>query len=877
MSIVDVELNKIIELYVSPAVVCRHSKIIQMNSKALEVLHIRNIEEVMGKPLSLYVDENFKDVSVCKIHPLDGERKYASLSTSMIEIVGDAYEIITFDKIHTNMPLSGHHERDNLEKIFMVAPLGLMTVSREGIIQKVNQSAADMFYRDRTEMVGKRIGVGTRCVKRGVSSCGDGLYCDQCFFRKTVEDVISKQAEIRGVEFKQIINTPAGEEDVWLRISAVPIIIGDDHQAVIVVEDVTINKEIAKSLIKNEKKLRLITDNMIDAITQVDSRGVVLYTSPSIWHLLGYNPDNLIGKKFSDYIHPDDAERAAKNFQHRLKTWENFTSEIRLRRNDGSYVWVEASGNVILDEKHQLSIVYVSRDVTVKRQAQLEIVKSKEAAEAANSAKSEFLANMSHEIRTPMNGIIGMTNLTLMSDLTKEQRENLVMVKNSGESLLRLINSVLDFSKIEAGKVTLESIRFDGSMLIKRVCSPFKIQAHAKGIDFKMHFDDRIPEYLMGDPNRLGQILNNLIGNALKFTSKGHVAVSVEVHKRSSGQVYLRFTVEDTGIGIAEKDRDKIFQSFSQVDGSITRRYGGTGLGLSISKQLVEMMDGQIDFKSRKNMGSRFYFTIPFKEAESMSRSDESQGKIQIPEASRELRILLVEDDRVNQAFAKNLLKKQGHKITVADNGLKAVNELIRGEFDLVFMDIQMPILDGVQATKVVRQRLKLERVPIVALTAHAIRGDKERFLEAGMNGYVSKPIKVENFFNVIETVMQDSEKESYEQDQIQELIAGIDNQNEDMIQSEDELREGFFEIMGYSDMLNEYLNERDFENIEKTAHFIKNLSQTCGFQELKRGAMKIELSARKEDIKQAETSFIRFMKRVEYLKDQHGSTGLLG
>ncbi len=429
MSIVDVELNKIIELYVSPAIICRNSKIVQMNSKALEMLHISDIDEMRGKPLNLFVDGDFKENTMCQIYPLDGNRKWASVSTSVIEMVGEAYEISIFKSVHATMPQIRHQEPENLEKIFMVAPLGLMTVSRNGVIQKVNQSAADMFYRDRSEMVGKRIGVGTRCVKRGVNSCGDGLYCDQCFFRKTVEDVISKQAEIRGVEFKQIINTPAGEEDIWLRISAVPIVIGDEHQAVIVVEDVTINKEIAKSLIKNEKKLRLITDNMIDAITQVDSRGVVLYTSPSIWHLLGYNPDNLIGKKFSDYIHPDDAERSAKNFQHRLKTWENFTSEIRLRRNDGSYVWVEASGNVILDEKHQLSIVYVSRDVTVKRQAQIEIVKSKEAAEAANSAKSEFLANMSHEIRTPMNGIIGMTNLTLMSELTKEQRENLIMVK----------------------------------------------------------------------------------------------------------------------------------------------------------------------------------------------------------------------------------------------------------------------------------------------------------------------------------------------------------------------------------------------------------------------------------------------------------------
>ncbi len=878
-----------------------------INDHALDILEIDSADSVKCKNIQNYIKFEVSDSGSELQFNLDllngkssynydgskplllnnGKSKYVKIDLSVVGSIHEPSGKLIVIKDITNIEESDHQlgefsrsvrqERENLETIFMVAPLGLMTVDKKAVIQKANHAAAEMFYRKREELVGERIGSGTRCMKKGGALCTEGLYCDDCFFRRTIEEVIEKQREIRGIEFKQNIVTPNGEEeDVWLRISAVPIEIHDEYQAVIVVEDVTVTKEMAKSLIKNEKRLRLITDNMIDAITQVDSRGVVLYTSPSIWHLLGYNPDDLVGDKFLEYVHPDDIEIASSSFKHRMKTWENFTTEIRLRRNDGSYIWVEASGNVILDEKHQLSVVYVSRDVTVKRTAQLEIVKSKEAAVAANSAKSEFLANMSHEIRTPMNGIIGMTNLTLMSELDEEQKENLTMVKNSGESLLKIINSVLDFSKIEAGKVSLEVIKFDLSMLLKRICSPFIVQAFNKNVDFSIDFDDRIPEYIIGDPNRIGQILNNLIGNALKFTSKGTIKVSAEVTARNMGNLSIKFSVIDTGIGIAEKDRNKIFQSFSQVDGSITRRYGGTGLGLSISRQLVGMMKGSIDFSSKKNMGSTFYFVVPFKETHASSDFGIEERSIKIPEMERKLRVLLVEDDKINQTFAINLLKKQGHNVTLAENGVQAINALIDEEFDVIFMDIQMPELDGVQSTKIIRQRLKLVQIPIIALTAHAIRGDRERFLAAGMNGYVSKPIRVDNFFETFETVLKEHEEQKEQDTQIKKLIDGIESTREESIQSQEELKQAFYEIMGYSDMLKDYLDQRDFSNIERTAHFIKNMSQTCGFNELKRGALRIELSARKEDAAQVKTSFDRFMKRIEFLKDQHGTTGLL-
>jgi hypothetical protein len=721
-------------------------------------------------------------------------------------------------------------------------------------------------------MLGETIEVGVNCAYKVSQNCNESDRCGVCFFLKTIKEVTTSNKEIRGVEFKHTILLPEDKQRVvWIRISAVPIEFEGALQAVVVAEDVTATKAMARSLVENERRLRLITDNMIDAITQIDFKGSVLFTSPSIWHLLGYTPEELMGRNLFEFIHPEDIPAAKKRFKYRLKEWENFTSELRLKRKDETFIWVESSGNVIADEEGKLSIVYVSRDINMKRRAQQEMIRSKEEAELANQAKSEFLANMSHEIRTPMNGIIGMTNLTLMSSLTDEQRENLTMVKNSGESLLRIINSILDFSKIESGKIAIEKSKFDIRMLLRRICSPFEIQAVNKDIKFKVTLDERIPEFIIGDPNKLGQILNNLIGNAVKFTSKGNVHVTADLDGQGEGMLELRFTVSDTGIGIAQRDRNKIFQSFAQVDGSITRRYGGTGLGLAITRQLVEMMGGEVNFVSKPNVGSKFFFTLPFEASVTKAKFNMEDELAKIPEPVRKLKILLVEDDKINQAFALNLLRKQGHKVIVAENGLEAINQLILDSFDIVFMDIQMPELDGVQATRIIRHKLLISDMPIIALTAHALRGDKARFIDAGMDGYISKPIEVDLFFETFEQVMSESEKREKQSSEIKHLIENIDSSSSETIKNQSELKQAFFEIMGYTDMLSEYMNHKDYENIERTAHFIKSMSQTCGYNELKRGAMRIELSARKEDIGQVKTAYDRFLQRIHYLKGKMG------
>ncbi len=517
----------------------------------------------------------------------------------------------------------------------------------------------------------------------------------------------------------------------------------------------------------SEERFALAVRGSTDGIWDWNVASDEVYYSPRFKELLGY-ADHEIADVFASFesrLHPDDRRGTLAALQAHLERRGDYDVEYRLQTKSQGYRWFRARGQAIWDASGRPTRMAGSiTDITAMKTA-------REAAEAANRAKSEFLANMSHEIRTPLHAVIGISEQVLDTDLDDRQRELMTMVLESGESLLGIVNEILDFSKIEAGKVELESSEFSIRELVGDTMKSLAFRAERKNLKLAYHVPADAPETLVGDPARLQQVILNLVANAIKFTEAGEVVVRVACRPRSDGRVELQGDVMDTGIGIPADKQAAIFEAFTQADGSTTRRFGGTGLGLSICARLLDLMGGRIWVESQVGCGSTFHFTAQLTEPVKPSELRQTIGRV-LPAAPgdvrpsvargrtrpvsvppmRPLRILLAEDSLLNQKLAVGLLSKWGHTVTVANNGLEAVSAATQQHFDLVLMDIMMPEMNGFEATQAIRrqERERGGRVPIVALTAHALKGDRERCLEAGMDAYVSKPVRQEELHQAI-------------------------------------------------------------------------------------------------------------------------------
>lgn len=526
------------------------------------------------------------------------------------------------------------------------------------------------------------------------------------------------------------------------------------------VRDISEQKRTEQALRDLSEFQKAILDNAGHAIISATPDGIIRVFNPAAEQLLGYSADELVGKETPAVFHdPQEVVARAQAFSAELGIdlepgFDVFVEKCRRglpNAHEWTYIKKDGSRLTVLltitalrtPEGTITSFLGVASDITRLKTIQQELTLAKDAAEAASIAKSQFLANMSHEIRTPMNGVLGMTELLMATPLSDKQRHMAQTVQQSAASLLTIINDILDYSKIEAGKLQLEHTDMHLSHLVDDAVRLFSEGAHQKGLSLSVKIAPDIPPALRGDPIRLRQILLNLIGNAIKFTATGSITVSADYLKRSAEQILLRVTVRDTGIGIPPESQARVFDAFAQADGSTTRKFGGTGLGLTIVKQLVHLMGGTVDLESIPGLGSTFGFTVPL---EVRPDNTMSSAIVQPHQSSATLHgnILLAEDNVVNREIAVAMLELLGCTVDIAEDGQEALTAVDAQSYDVVLMDCQMPNLDGLEVSRLIREQERhhphRRRLPILALTANAMEGDREQCLAAGMDGYLTKP-----------------------------------------------------------------------------------------------------------------------------------------
>jgi PAS domain S-box-containing protein len=623
-----------------------------------------------------------------------------------------------------------------------------------------------------------------------------------------------------------------------------------------------------KALKESESRYRQIVEIANDIIYKTDHQGNFVYVNPIAEKKTGYSESELLKMHFTDLVDPSMVEevRTFYNEQFKNKIPSSYKEFIIITKA-GEKIWLGQNVEIIFSDQNRIiGFSAVVREITKRKKMEAQMLEAQKEAERSAQVKEQFLANMSHEIRTPMNAIIGFTDLLFKTKLDSEQAEFLQAIKSSGENLLYLINDILDFTKISANKVTFEQVGFSLAEILAQTSNVFFPRTKEKNINLIIEIEKSVPLQLFGDPYRLNQVLLNLISNAIKFTERGEVRVKAGMEVESNGYVILYVEVSDTGIGIPEDKILSIFQSFTQASNETTRKYGGTGLGLSIVKNLVELQGGKISVKSKVNVGSVFKVSIPYQLKGEGEKVVSLISKKDLQDFKGSLKILLGEDNELNQKLAKKVLSDFNFSVDIAINGKQVLEKFVNNEYDIILMDIQMPELDGYAATRIIREQHKSD-IPIMAMTAHATSGEIKKCIESGMDDYISKPFKADDLFSKIVNLLDNRKKNEEATGSYTEVplvpslidltyIKTISDNNPDFIK---EMIQTFLDQLSeFIPQMDLYIQNKNWGKMEELTHSLKSSVSILKINSLIDPVSKIEkFSSQRMELDKISTLFL--------------------
>ena len=736
--------------------------------------------------------------------------------------------------------------------LFRSSSDGILVVDRFGIVEQVNPALETMFGRSASDLIGNSVAV-LMSMENAQKLAGD----IEAFQNNAPTHLVGKPFESEGIH--------AGGYAFPIELSISHFMVVDQLRFTGIVRDITGRVHSQQRERAAHTKFEEVVTSALDAIVVIDENGIIVEFNPAAEAIFGFRSEQVIGKDMGQTIIPAHHREAhAAGMKNYLTTGVgkvlNQRIEIDAITADQRPIMIELAIKEWANEDGSLFFGYM-RDITEKKAKEQELIEAKERAEVANRAKASFLAMMSHEIRTPLNGVLGI--LTLLSESVK-QPENIKLIataRRSGRSLLTIINDILDFSKLEAGKLELEKGSFHVDLLVDGVQSLVRQQANQKSLKLEFSISERVPKILYGDQDRIRQVLLNLVWNAIKFTPEGRIDVTLE-NAGSNLHPNIRFLVSDTGIGVPEDRQHELFAEFATIDPSYARKFGGTGLGLSICKALTDSMNGTIGYTKNDDLGSTFWFELPLEEGDENAVKDED-GTESAAKAFTDLgsiRLLLAEDNGTNQLVVGNMLERLGCIVDIVSNGQEAVDGVLVRDYDAVLMDVSMPEMDGITATKIIRSLdSDASKTPIIALTAYALDDDRQRVLAAGMNDFVAKPVSKAELTQAIArqvTAARGNQQEISVAEEVEplinaEILNGILEDMDDLTGARI-IVELERDISRHLNAMIDSVSKSDSESFEKATHGLKGVSGTFGATQLSRVATLANITIRNQETKAA-------------------------